>query len=201
MRSIDKGGPTARLFCWPLLIAPPWGFSRHGPIGSMALSQAIERIITPTVEGMGYELVRLTVSGGHRKTLQVMAERKDGLNMSLDDCTHLSRAISAVMDVEDPIEGAYSLEVSSPGIDRPLTRPKDYARFAGFEAKLETRAPIDGRKRFKGRLKGLEAEKVKIEVEGAELALPLEEIEKAKLVLTDDLIASHQANDEPEPLN
>ena len=102
----------------------------------MALSQEIERIITPTVEGMGYELVRLTVSGGHRKTLQVMAERKDGLNMSLDDCTQLSRAISAVMDVEDPIEGAYSLEVSSPGIDRPLTRPKDYDRFAGFEAKL-----------------------------------------------------------------
>ena len=163
----------------------------------MALSQEIERIINPTVEGMGYELVRLTVSGGHRKTLQVMAERKDGLNMSLEDCTQLSRAISAVMDVEDPIEGAYSLEVSSPGIDRPLTRPKDYERFAGFEAKLETRAPIDGRKRFKGRLKGLEAQNVKIEVEGAELALPLEEIEKAKLVLTDDLIAAHQANDEP----
>jgi ribosome maturation factor RimP len=169
----------------------------------MALSQAIERIITPTIEGMGYELVRLTVSGGHRKTLQVMAERKDGLNMSLDDCTHLSRAISAVMDVEDPIEGAYSLEVSSPGIDRPLTRPKDFERFAGFEAKVETRAPIDGRKRFKGRLiglaGGLEAQSVKIEVEGAELALPLEEIEKAKLVLTDDLIAAHQANDEQQP--
>ena len=172
----------------------------------MALSQVIERIITPTVEGMGYELVRLTISGGHRKTLQVMAERKDGLNMSLNDCTDLSRAISAVMDVEDPIEGAYSLEVSSPGIDRPLTRPKDYDRFAGFEAKLETRAPIEGRKRFKGKLLGLEAQNVKIEVEGAALALPLEEIEKAKLVLTDDLIAAHEANDggaseEPETLN
>lgn len=172
----------------------------------MALSQEIERIITPTVEGMGYELVRLTVSGGHRKTLQVMAERKDGLNMSLDDCALLSRAVSAVLDVEDPIEGAYSLEVSSPGIDRPLTRPKDYDRFAGFEAKLETRAPIDGRKRFKGKLLGVEGETVKIEVEGAALALPLEEIEKAKLVLTDDLIAAHEANDgganeEPETLN
>jgi ribosome maturation factor RimP len=177
----------------------------------MALSQTIERIITPTVEGMGYELVRLTVSGGHRKTLQVMAERKDGLNMSLDDCTLLSRAVSAVLDVEDPIEGAYSLEVSSPGIDRPLTRPKDYDRFAGFEAKLETRAPIEGRKRFKGKLLGLdgsegEAQNVKIEVEGAALALPLEEIEKAKLVLTDDLIAAHEANDagaseDPETLN
>jgi ribosome maturation factor RimP len=130
-----------------------------------------------------------------------MAERKDGLDMSLDDCALLSRAVSAVLDVEDPIEGAYSLEVSSPGIDRPLTRPKDYERFAGFEAKLETRAPIDGRKRFKGKLLGLEAESVKIEVEGAALALPLEEIEKAKLVLTDELIAAHQANDEPETLN
>ena len=162
----------------------------------MALSQVIERIITPTVEGMGYELVRLTVSGGQRKTLQVMAEPKDGRNMSLDDCSHLSRAISAVLDVEDPIEGAYSLEVSSPGIDRPLTRAKDYERFAGFEAKLETRAPIDGRKRFKGKLLGLEAHNVKIEVEGAPLALPLEEIEKAKLVLTDELIAAHQQAEE-----
>ncbi|HEY4162862.1 MAG TPA: ribosome maturation factor RimP [Dongiaceae bacterium] len=162
----------------------------------MALSQVIERIITPTVEGMGYELVRLTVSGGQRKTLQVMAEPKDGRHMSLEDCTKISRAISAVLDVEDPIEGAYSLEVSSPGIDRPLTRPKDYARFAGFEAKFETRAPIDGRKRFKGRLLGLEAEQVKIDVEGAVLALPLEEIDKAKLVLTDDLIAAYQQAEE-----
>ena len=158
----------------------------------MALSQVIERIITPTVEGMGYELVRLTVSGGQRKTLQVMAEPKDGRNMSLDDCSHLSRAISAALDVEDPIEGAYSLEVSSPGIDRPLTRAKDYERFAGFEAKLETRAPIDGRKRFKGKLLGLAGQNIRIEVEGVELALPLEEIEKAKLVLTDALIAAHQ---------
>jgi ribosome maturation factor RimP len=162
----------------------------------MALSQVIERIITPTVEGMGYELVRLTVSGGQRKTLQVMAEPKDGRHMSLEDCTKISRAISAVLDVEDPIEGAYSLEVSSPGIDRPLTRPKDYARFAGFEAKLETRAPIEGRKRFKGRLLGLEAEQVKIDVEGAVLVLPLEEIDKAKLVLTDDLIAAYQEAEE-----
>jgi ribosome maturation factor RimP len=162
----------------------------------MALSQVIERIVTPTVEGMGYELVRLTVSGGQRKTLQVMAERKDGQNMSLEDCTHLSRAISAVLDVEDPIEGAYSLEVSSPGIDRPLTRAKDYERFAGFEAKLETLAPIDGRKRFKGKLLGLEGSTVKIDVEGTPLALPLEEIEKAKLVLTDELIAAHQQAEE-----
>jgi ribosome maturation factor RimP len=163
----------------------------------MALSQVIERILTPTVEGMGYELVRLTISGGQRKTLQVMAEPKDGRHMSLEDCSQLSRAISAVLDVEDPIEGAYALEVSSPGIDRPLTRAKDYARFAGFEAKIETRGPIEGRKRFKGKLLGLDGEAVKIEVEGAALALPLEEIDKAKLVLTDELIAAYQqAEDE-----
>src|SRR5581483_4565865 len=191
---------TARLFCWPQArlgrLAIPGKLETVRRSEAMALSQTVERIVTPTVEGMGYELVRLTVSGGQRKTLQVMAEPKDGRNMSLDDCSHLSRAISAVLDVEDPIEGAYSLEVSSPGIDRPLVRAKDYERFAGFEAKLETRAPIDGRKRFKGRLRGLEGAQVKIEVEGAELALPLEEIEKAKLVLTDDLIAAHQANEE-----
>jgi ribosome maturation factor RimP len=172
----------------------------NGRIERMALSQVIERIITPTVEGMGYELVRLTLSGGQRKTLQVMAEPKDGRHMSLEDCTKISRAISAVLDVEDPIEGAYSLEVSSPGIDRPLTRPKDYERFAGFEAKLETRAPIDGRKRFKGRLRGLEAGQVKIEVDGATLALPLEEIDKAKLVLTDDLIAAYQQAEQAQEL-
>ena len=106
----------------------------------MALSQVIERIITPTVEGMGYELVRLTISGGHRKTLQVMAERKDGLNMSLDDCTHLSRAISAVMDVEDPIEGAYSLEVSSPGMERPLRKAAEWRRFIGRRASVNALA-------------------------------------------------------------
>jgi ribosome maturation factor RimP len=172
----------------------------NGRIERMALSQVIERIITPTVEGMGYELVRLTLSGGQRKTLQVMAEPKDGRHMSLEDCTKISRAISAVLDVEDPIEGAYSLEVSSPGIDRPLTRPKDYERFAGFEAKLETRAPIDGRKRFKGRLRGLEAGQVKIEVDGVTLALPLEEIDKAKLVLTDDLIAAYQQAEQAQEL-
>jgi ribosome maturation factor RimP len=187
-----------------------WGSTRkwaNGPLflldeAAMDVTTRIERLIAPTIEAMGYELVRVALGGGRQSArLQVMAERKDRAPMRVDDCAEISRTISAVLDVEDPIEGAYSLEVSSPGIDRPLTRPKDYARFAGFEAKLETRAPIDGRKRFKGKLLGLEAEKVKIEVEGAALALPLEEIEKAKLVLTDDLIAAHQANDEPETLN
>jgi ribosome maturation factor RimP len=167
-----------------------------GAGGSVATK--IEHLLAPTLEALGYAVVRVQFTSGRRATLQIMAERIDGTAMSVDDCAEISRAASAVLDVEDPIPSAYSLEVSSPGIDRPLTRRDDFARFAGFEAKLETRAPIDGRKRFKGKLLGLEAETVKIEVEGAALALPLEEIEKAKLVLTDDLIAAHQANEPNE---
>ncbi len=121
----------------------------------MASSQTIERLITPTLDALGYELVRVQIAGGIRKTLQVMAEPKTGRHMSLEDCAELSRAISAVLDVEDPISDAYSLEVSSPGIDRPLTRPKDFQRFAGHVAKVETTEPVDGRKRFKGKLLGL----------------------------------------------
>lgn len=162
----------------------------------MASSQTIERIITPTLDSLGYELVRVQLAGGIRKTLQVMAEPKTGRNMSLEDCAELSRAISAVLDVEDPISDAYSLEVSSPGIDRPLTRPKDFQRFAGHEAKVETTEPIDNRKRFKGRLLGLAGEAVKLDVEGAELELPLNIIHKAKLVLTDALIAAHQQGED-----
>jgi len=175
----------------------------------MADIARLTQVIEPEAQALGFELVRVKMFGSGpepegERTLQVMAEDPATGQLVVDQCMALSRRISDAIDAveeggEELIEGAYQLEVSSPGIDRPLTRPKDYERFAGFEAKLETRAPIDGRKRFKGRLKGLEAEKVKIEVEGAELALPLEEIEKAKLVLTDDLIAAHQAADEQQP--
>lgn len=161
----------------------------------MASSQSIERIITPTLESLGYELVRVQIAGGVRKTLQVMAEPTNGRNMSLEDCAELSRAISAVLDVEDPISDAYSLEVSSPGIDRPLTRPKDFQRYAGHEAKVETTEPIENRKRFKGKLLGLAGEAVKLDVEGTAVELPLKIILKAKLVLTDALIAEHQQGD------
>jgi len=152
----------------------------------------LEPILEPAIERAGYRLVRLRLMGGKTKTLQIMAERPDG-TMNVEDCAVLSRALLDFIEQEDPLEGEYELEVSSPGIDRPLIRAKDYERFAGFDAKLETRAPIDGRKRFKGKLLGLEGSNVKIEVEGVALALPLEEIEKAKLVLTDALIAAHQA--------
>lgn len=154
----------------------------------MDASGRIEQIIAPSVEAMGYEIVRVQLSGGQRAVLQVMAERTDGGPMTVEDCADISHAVSALLDVADPISGPYTLEVSSPGIDRPLTRPRDYERYAGFEAKLETRTPVDGRKRYKGRLRGLEDGAVLIDTEQGSARLPLEQIQRAKLVLTDELI-------------
>jgi len=132
--------------------------------------------------------VRLRLLVGKRKTLQVMAERPDG-TMNVDDCAALSHALSEFLEAEDPIEGEFVLEVSSPGIDRPLTRITDYARWAGHEAKLELGAPDStGRKRFRGRLLGLDGNDVVIEVEGTRLKFPFRAIAEAKLVLTDELI-------------
>jgi ribosome maturation factor RimP len=162
------------------------------------LAERIANLITPAIEAMGFDLVRVQVSGSQRPTLQVMAEPKSGRAMSVDDCAEISRAISAVLDVEDPIAGAYSLEVSSPGIDRPLTKPKDYERFLGHEAKVETNAPLDGRKRFKGPIKSADASAVELSVEGADVRIPFAAIHKAKLVLTDALIALHQASGDNE---
>jgi len=148
----------------------------------------LEPIIAPAVEAAGYRLVRLRVMGGRRKTLQVMAERADG-TMNVEDCAQLSRALSAFLEREDPIEGEYVLEVSSPGIDRPLTRLTDFARWAGHEAKLELKAAdAAGRKRFKGRLLGLDGTDIVLEVEGARLAFTRANVAEAKLVLTDKLI-------------
>ncbi|CAO3372028.1 ribosome maturation factor RimP [Azospirillum sp. YIM DDC1] len=158
----------------------------------MEATGRIEQIITPSVEAMGYELVRVQLTGGQRMVLQVMAERADGAPMTVEDCADISRAISAVLDVEDPIKSAYTLEVSSPGIDRPLTRLKDFERFAGFEAKLETRLAVDGRKRFKGMLKGVEDGLVCIESEQGAARLEFDNILRAKLVLTDELIRASQ---------
>ena len=140
------------------------------------------------MEAAGYRLVRLRLMGGKTKTLQIMAERPDG-TMHVDDCAGLSRALSDFLDAEDPIEGEYNLEVSSPGIDRPLTRITDYARWAGNEARLELVAPdAGGRKRFKGLLLGLEGNDVVIEAEGERKVYPFRSIAEAKLVLTDKLI-------------
>ena len=149
----------------------------------------IERLIAPTIEAMGYELVRVALGGGRQSArLQVMIERKDRAPMRVDDCAEISRTISAVLDVEDPIESAYTLEVSSPGLDRPLTRPGDFDRFKGFEARIESARPIEGRKKFQGRLKGLDGETVRIDCDGAEVGVPLHEVQKAKLVINDELL-------------
>lgn len=154
----------------------------------MDATTRIEQIITPSVEAMGYELVRVQLTGDGRPVLQIMAERTDRAAMTVEDCADISRALSALLDVEDPISGAYTLEVSSPGIDRPLTRPEDYARFAGFEAKVETRVAVDGRKRWRGILRGLEDGCVVLEHEQGVARLPVEGVQKARLVLTEALI-------------
>jgi ribosome maturation factor RimP len=148
----------------------------------------LEPILTPAIEAAGFKLVRLRLLGGKRKTIQVMAERPDG-TMNVDDCAELSHALSEFLDAEDPIDGEYVLEVSSPGIDRPLTRITDFARWSGHEAKLELAAPdANGRKRFKGLLLGLDGNDVVFETDGQRLAIPFRAIAEAKLVLTDKLI-------------
>ena len=124
-------------------------------IAKAPFDQRLAALLIPSIEGMGFELVRLRLMAGKKATLQIMAERSDG-TMEVEDCAELSRQISAVLDVEDPIEREYTLEVSSPGIDRPLTRLKDFDLFEGYEAKIETAEMIDGRRRFKGTLAGVE---------------------------------------------
>ena len=155
------------------------------------LLRRIEDIVAPTVVGMGYELVRVHLSRGG--TLQIMIEPADGRAMDVEDCAVVSRALSAVLDVEDPISSPYTLEVSSPGIDRPLTRAKDYMRWTGHMARLETAEPVDGRRRFKGTLLGLDGDIVRIRLEdGQEAGVPLTAVSRAKLEMTDALIEEHR---------
>lgn len=155
------------------------------------VSQSIKDLIGPVVEAMGLDLVRIAFMGGDRQILQVMAERPDG-SMSVEDCSRLSRELSALLDVENPISGNYTLEVSSPGIDRPLTRPVDFTRYAGFEAKVETSMAINGQKRFRGRLEGLEGDMVRMIAREGAIEIPLNCILKAKLILTNELIEAHR---------
>jgi ribosome maturation factor RimP len=153
----------------------------------------IAALLAPTLHDLGFDLVQVKlIGGGQRRTLQVMAEPLDpAAGMTVDDCAEISHAVSAVLDVADPIAGAYTLEVSSPGIDRPLVRPTDFVRFAGHEIKAELDQPHEGRKRLAGRLEGLDKEEnVVILIDGAEWRVPFARVKKAKLVLTDALIAS-----------
>ena len=145
-------------------------------------------LMAPLIEKMGYEVVRIMTIGVQNPTLQIMIERKDGQPLIVDDCAAVSRAVSEVLDEKDPIEGEYSLEVSSPGIDRPLTKPEHFARFAGYEAKIETDEAVEGRKRFKGKIIALEkGDAIRFLMDEKEYVIPFQTIAKAKLVLTDDL--------------
>jgi len=156
----------------------------------MSQTKRIAEIIRPTIEALGFDLVRVHYSGGEHPTLQIMAEPEGGGEMIVDDCADISRAVSALLDVEDPISGAYNLEVSSPGLDRPLVKLTDFERFAGFVAKVELSELQDGRKRFRGRILNIEKDAVRIEMDNGDVAsLPFEKIEEAKLIITDDLIA------------
>lgn len=161
-------------------------------IAKTAIDRRLAAIVGPVIEGLGFELVRIRLMGGKTRILQIMADRPDG-GIEVDDCAAISTAVSAVLDVEDPIEENYVLEVSSPGIDRPLTRLKDFDMWVDYEARLETTELIDGRRRFKGTLQGTEGDEVLIEIEeGGEsltIGLKFDWLSDAKLILTDDLIA------------
>ncbi|MBR0647672.1 ribosome maturation factor RimP [Plastoroseomonas hellenica] len=155
------------------------------------LEARIADTVAPTLEHMGYELVRIQVSGKERPVLQVMADRADDAPFRVEDCEAISHALGAVLDVNDPFRGEWTLEVSSAGIDRPLTRAKDWERYAGHVATVELAIPMEGRKRFKGVVLGADAETARLKLDdGSEMALPRASIRRAKLVLTDELIAA-----------
>jgi len=159
----------------------------------MEQTHLVEELVAPSLEALGLKLVRVRYGGPGRPTLQIMIERSDHSEISVDDCALASRTVSALLDVEDPIGGAYNLEVSSPGLDRPLTRIDDFDRFAGYEAKIEMTEAIEGRSRLRGQLLGVKNENVLISLSDGDAAVvPFSTIKRAKLVLTDALIAAAQ---------
>jgi ribosome maturation factor RimP len=155
------------------------------------LEDRIAGMIAPTMAGMGYDLVRVQVMGRDRPTVQIMADRADGTPVGVADCETLSHALGALLDVKDPMRGQWTLEVSSPGIDRPLTRPRDWNRFAGHLARAETHVPVAGRRRFHGVVLGADEAAARMRLDdGSEISLALADIRRAKLVMTDALIAA-----------
>jgi ribosome maturation factor RimP len=162
-------------------------------ITESGVAARVATIIDPVVQDLGFRLVRVKVTGTNGCTVQIMAERPDG-TMSVDDCETISRAISPVLDLEDPIGRAYYLEVSSPGIDRPMVRASDFDRWAGYEVKIEMAVPVEGRKRYRGLIRGVKGDQVAIELpdvkagEEAVVHLNLADLGEARLVLTDELI-------------
>ena len=151
----------------------------------------LQTLLEPIVSQLGYELVRVLTIGQKNPTLQIMIDRLDGANITVDDCATVSRAVSDILDEKDPIEGQYSLEVSSPGLDRPLTKLEHFQRYNDYEAKIETSCEVEGRKRFKGKLSGVESNGlVHINMNDQDYAIPFADINKAKLVITDELLAA-----------
>ena len=163
------------------------GDMSNNMIAKAAIDKRVADIVTPAIEDMGFELVRVRLSGGQTATLQIMADRPDG-GINVDEIAKISVVISAVLDVEDPILDAYNLEVSSPGIDRPLTRLKDFDTFEGYAVRVETDHLIDGQRRFKGVLAGIDGDEVLLNVIEGTIGLKFGWLTDAKLVLTDDLI-------------
>ena len=155
--------------------------------------QAVRALIAPSLADIGYEVVRVMTIGAEHTTLQIMAERLDEDTMTVEDCASISRTVSAIFDVEDPIIGAYTLEVSSPGLDRPLVRKKDFERYSGLEAKIELYQALNGQRRYSGMLAGYADGVVTIVTENGATNLPFEEIDKAKLIITDNLLAAGSA--------
>src|SRR6187431_2841416 len=182
MTDPTTGSVDTDLLAEPRLVVEPGAAAR------------VSAVAGPVLQGMGYRLVRIKISGESGCTVQIMAERPDG-SMQIEDCEAISRALSPVLDVADPIDRAYRLELSSPGLDRPLVRRSDFERYAGHVVKIEMAAAIDGRKRFRGQLLGAEGDAARIRRddaptgEAADVMLPIEEMADAKLVLTDSLIA------------
>jgi ribosome maturation factor RimP len=157
----------------------------------VGLEARIADIVQPTLADMGYELVRVAVLGRERPTVQIMADRAGGAQIDVGDCEAISRAVGAVLDVNDPIPTAWMLEVSSPGIDRPLTRVRDWNRYVGHLARAEMNVPVDGRKRISGVILGADETNAHMRLDdGATIAIPLADLRRAKLVLTDALIAA-----------
>ena len=159
------------------------------------LEKRIEEIIEPAVQDLGFEIVRVQLSGNQNPRLQIMAEPIAGDIMTVDHCAIISRTVSAILDVDDPIKGTYTLEVSSPGLDRPLVKLKDFERFAGLDARIETFEAVDGRKRFGGRLSSVEGETITIEVDGTGMSIPYSFVRRAKLVFTDDMLTATDATE------
>jgi ribosome maturation factor RimP len=166
-------------------------------VGGHTLEDRLIQLCAPTLVDLGYDLVRLSVLGRERPTIQIMADRADGSLIAVEDCERISRAIGAVLDVDDPMPGAWQLEVSSAGIDRPLTRVKDWNRFSGHAARVEMLVPVGGRKRFTGVVLAADDAHATLRLDdGSDVALPFPQIRRAKLQLTDALIEATK----PQPV-